>query len=113
VANINGWGRGAWNDGSWGEPLSVVVSGVNGTGSITSVAGVSADANLTTSGVHSTLNINGVSVGIGFTVNVSGVTATGDIGSVSIWSNIIPSQPSQDWQAVSTSQTPNWTGIAA
>jgi hypothetical protein len=136
MANVTGWGRGTWGDGTWGEPIPFVVSGVNATGAITSVASVSGVANVTVSGVTGTgaitsvasvtigatvtvssvnasAAINGVAVGIGTDVYVSGVSATGSVGVVNVWVPITPSQPGQDWGAITTSQTPSWTGIAA
>lgn len=113
MANVTGWGRGSWGDGTWGEPIPVVVSGVNATGAITSVASVSAAANVTVSGVSATANVNSVVVGIGAEVIVTGVSATGSVGNVNVWTSISPSQPDQNWVAESTSQTPEWTEIAA
>ena len=45
MAIINGWGRGTWNEGAWGEPLPINLSSV---GAITSALGsvtVDAEAN--------------------------------------------------------------------
>ena len=113
MANVNGWGRSTWGDGTWGEAVPFAVSGVTGTGAITSVASVTGAATVTVSGVNASAAINGVAVGIGNDVYVSGVSATGSVGDVNVWVPITPSQPGQDWGAVTTSQTPSWTGIAA
>ena len=113
MASVTGWGRSTWGDGTWGGAAPVAVSGVTGTGAITSVASVTGGATATVSGVNASAAINGVAVGIGKDVYVSGVSATGSVGNVNVWVSITPSQPAQDWDAVTTSQTPSWTGIAA
>jgi len=45
-------------------------------------------------------------------VEVTGVSATGDVGSVNVWGLVVPGQ-STDWTGVSPGQSANWTKIAA
>ena len=64
-----------------------------------------------------------VTVDAAANASVTGVAATGEIGNVVVWSQIIPAQnanwgnltPSQtpDWQGIAASQTPDWQEIAA
>jgi hypothetical protein len=50
--------------------------------------------------------------GTGYSSGGSGVAGTSALGSVNIWSEVDPSQ-TPNYQAISTTQTPNWTDIAA
>ena len=69
------------------------------------------------------INVTGVSAsatvgnttetaGGGISLGVTGVAGTSALSSVSIWSEVDPSQ-TPNYQAISTTQTPNWTDIAA
>jgi hypothetical protein len=44
-------------------------------------------------------------------IQVTGVFATGEVGSVNIWLPIDDSQ-TPNWNAISDSQTPNWNAIS-
>ena len=81
MANVTGWGRGAWDDGPWGEANPVVVTGVEGTGAVTTVT-ISADANVTVTGVSATGSIGSVTIieGSGVTVSITSVAGTGAVG---------------------------------
>jgi len=68
-------------------PVDTAVTGVAGTGAVGTV-GVKAD------------------------ISVTGVAGTGLVGTVNVWGQIIPSQNSQ-FSAITVSQTPSWTNIAA
>jgi hypothetical protein len=46
MANINGWGRGTWDEGAWGEALPVTLTGLAATSALGSLA-VDAEANVT------------------------------------------------------------------
>ena len=45
MADITGWGRGAWSAGPWSEPVPVEVTGESATGGVGSVA-IVAEANV-------------------------------------------------------------------
>jgi hypothetical protein len=54
--------------------------------------------------------IGDVTVGLGVNIFVTGVAATGEIGTVHIWSQIVPGQ-NPNWQDISDAQNPNWVNI--
>ena len=91
-------------------PVDVVVTGVAGTGAVgivaisavVSVAGPSAG----------TASVGSVTVEGDANANVTGLSATGSVGSVLVWGEITPSQNS-NFSAITPSQTPSWTNIAA
>jgi hypothetical protein len=89
--------------------------------SVTGVAGTSALGNIFTTnvGLSSTASVNSATVSATGDANISvtGVSATGQIGAGTgevfpVWGQIIPSQTS-NFSAISPSQTPSWTNIAA
>jgi hypothetical protein len=59
MANVTGWGRGTWSEGSWGEALPVTVSGIS-----------------------TSINIGSVTVAIGQQIDVTGLSLTANIESV-------------------------------
>jgi hypothetical protein len=59
MANVTGWGRGTWSEGSWGEALPVTVSGIT-----------------------ASTNIGSVTVAIGQQIDVTGLSLTANIESV-------------------------------
>ena len=61
MSNITGWGRGSWDEGSWGQPVPVVVTGVSATSSLGTVT-------------QATSN----------TVQVTGLAATSALGSETV-----------------------------
>ena len=134
MSSITGWNRGTWNQGTWGYPLPVEVTGVSSSASIGSVTiafvtnatGVSSatavgsptlvtNSLLTPSGVSSEAQIGSAEVDI--IQRVEGVSATASVGNPVIWMTINTSQEphfgADDWSNISTTQTPNWTDIAA
>ena len=112
-----GWGSGPWSRNGWGTPQVLVsVDGVGATselGSVTAVVGkaVSVTGVGATGGVGNStfaITINQSVTGVGGTANlgsielpleVSGFSATGQIGTVLVWS------------LIDTEQDPNWTII--
>ena len=98
---------------------SVTVVGI-GNVSVTGVAGTSALGNIfsTNVGVSATASVNSataVTVGEA-NVEVTGVSATGLVTAIAdfpvVWGQIIPSQTS-NFSAISPSQDPSWTDVAA
>ena len=49
MAAITGWGRQAWGDGPWGEPVPVELTGQSATGAVGTVA-ITAEANFVPNG---------------------------------------------------------------
>jgi len=85
--NLGGWGRSAWNTGSWNTPFTVEVTGVS---AATAVGSVQVD----------------------ITVPVTGVEAATAVGTVNIWEKVDPGQIA-GWNPVTYTQAPDWTKIAA
>src|SRR5210317_1358171 len=61
MALITGWGRQAWDDGPWGEPVPVTLTGFEATGAVGSLTVIGV-ANVTVDGQEATGAINGVGV---------------------------------------------------
>ena len=89
--------------------------------SVTGVAGTSALGNIFTTnvGLSSTASVNSATVSATGDANISvtGVSATGEVGAGTgevfpTWGQIIPSQTS-NFSAISPSQNPSWTDVAA
>jgi hypothetical protein len=135
MANITGWGRSTWSSGTWDAPVPVVVTGVAGTTglgdesisvditfAVTGVAGTTGLGNETVvfdfafpvTGIAGTTGLGDETIvqGTGQDVTETGLSATGGVGSVQVWSILIPSQ-SSDWSELTPSQTANWVEIAA
>ncbi len=53
MADITGWGRGAWAEGPWGTSIPVELTGVSATGSVNSVT-ISTQALVLPTGVEGT-----------------------------------------------------------
>jgi hypothetical protein len=90
---------------------TVSVSGVQATGQL-GTAAVEADANVNVTGVQGTTALGETTETADANVYAIGVQATGQVGTVLVWSQIIPDQ-NAGWVDVDDSQTPNWTDIAA
>jgi len=116
-AIYEGWSTGPWARNGWGSPqLDIGVDGVGATaglgsvvvvtGKVVAVTGVGAVGSIGTPTFTTTINQN--VTGVSGTVNlgsielpleVSGVSATGQVGKVLVWGQI------------DTDQTPNWNII--
>ena len=91
-------------------PVDTAVTGVAGTGAVGTVA---VGAVVTVTGPSAGTASVGTATSVGdANANVTGLSATGSVGSVLVWSEIIPSQNS-NFSAITPSQTPSWTDIAA
>ena len=91
------------------DPSTVSVTGLAGTGA---VGTVSVKSEVSVTGVSGTGAVGPVSVKVDSVVSVTGVFGTAGISGVLVWSNIQPNQTS-NFSAVTPSQTPSWTNIAA
>jgi hypothetical protein len=74
----------------------------------TAVALASADVQVTSDALQS--GLGSVTVTGLANVPATGIVGTGQVGSVLVWSQIVPSQ-SPSWSAVSPSQSPSWSTI--
>ena len=127
--NLGGWGRQAWNSGSWNTPSTVPVTGVSAATAVGAiqvditvpVTGVSSAAQIGTAvaTVRANVSITGVSAAtavgntqVDITVPITGVEASALVGRVNIWQVIVPGQDAR-WDPVTYTQSPNWTKIAA
>ena len=90
-------------------PADVAVTGVAGTGA---VGTVSVEADIQVTGVSGTSAVGSVTLIQKHNISVTGVSGTSAVGSVLVWGQIIPSQNS-NFSAITPSQTPSWTNIAA
>ena len=142
MSSLQGWSRAGWNHGPWSQPSPVVITGVWGTGAVStpviessySVTGVSATSGLGSETVSliTPVSVSGTTMtsGVGSTqagglavVDVSGVSGTGSIESVAGTGNIVVSISNDGltsglgrinvWDDITPSQTPNWIEIAA
>ena len=89
MANINGWGRGTWDEGSWGTALPVEISAPSAATSALGTVSTVAKANVAVTGVSGTCETNV------FTL---------------VWGNIDTSQTA-GYSDVTTSQTANYTDV--
>ena len=69
-------------------------------------------ADVAVTGVAGTSAIGTVTAQGDTNISVTGVAATGEVGVLNIWGEITPSQNS-NFSAITPSQTPSWTDIAA
>ena len=121
MAIINGWGRGAWNEGAWGTALPVEPSSV---GAITSGLGTvtdDAEANVTFAGRAITSALGSVIVHENEVINMPSFAVTSAIGAVTTVAkaNVVP--PGQSgtvslssvlvYGEIDTSQTPNFSDV--
>ena len=91
-------------------PVDTAVTGVAGTGAVGTVAD---GAVVTVTGPSAGTASVGTATSVGdANANVTGLSATGSVGSVLVWGEITPSQNS-NFSAITPSQTPSWTDIAA
>jgi|19_taG_2_1085344.scaffolds.fasta_scaffold15506_2 hypothetical protein len=135
MANITGWGRSTWSSGTWDEPVPVIVTGVAGTTGLGDES-ISVDISFAVTGVAGTTGLGNETVNLDFVVSVTGIagtatlgdetivqgtgqdvtetglSATGSVGSVNIWSTLSPSQTAS-WTELTPSQTASWEEIAA
>ena len=90
-----GWGSGPWSRNGWGTPQVLVsVDGVGATSELGSVTAVVGKA-VSVTGVGGSANLGSIELPL----EVSGFSATGQIGTVLVWS------------LIDTEQDPNWTII--
>jgi len=91
-------------------PVDTAVTGVVGTGDVGTVA---IAAVVTVTGPSAgTASVGAVTSEGDANATVTGLLATGSVGSVLVWGQIVPSQTS-NFSAITVSQTPSWTNIAA
>ena len=90
-------------------PVTISVTGVSSASAIGSPT-VSASSILSVTGVSSASAIG--STQVNFTFTVEGVSASGVVNNAMVWSVLDDSQTS-NFSEISTTQTPNWTQIAA
>ena len=98
-----------YNEGGYNQDVAF-------TGLTSALGSVTAtdETGVTVTGVSASATVGNTTetAGGGISLGVTGVAGTSAVSSVSVWSEIDPSQ-TPNHQAISTTQTPNWTDIAA
>ena len=112
IVALHGWNSSTrgWNEGAWNS--EVALPGAAGSVGATTVT---ADANVSVTGVAGTASVNSASTATtgNANVTVTGVFATGEIGTLQQpWGLIIPSQ-TPNFSGITPTQTPSWADIAA
>ncbi|MEK9699349.1 MAG: hypothetical protein VW270_26460, partial [Candidatus Poseidoniales archaeon] len=81
IVAFQGWNSSnqGWGEAGWGESVPLA----DGTGQVGSVS-ITADANVSVTGVSSTASVGSVTVTADANVSPTGVSATGSIGSVTV-----------------------------
>jgi hypothetical protein len=81
MANINGWGRGTWDEGAWGEALPVTLTGLAATSALGTLT-FDAEANVTVASQLGTTALGSISLVTNNAISVSGLSATSALGSL-------------------------------
>ena len=83
MANITGWGRSTWNSGTWGNPVPVELTGLAGTGAVSSLT-ITCDANVAETGVAATGAVSSLTVTGVCNLSVTGLAGTTALGTESV-----------------------------
>jgi hypothetical protein len=83
MANITGWGRGTWDEGAFGEPIPVTLTGLAATSALGSLA-VDAEANVTPASQVGTSALGTATTVSNNNISVTGLSATSAVGSLSV-----------------------------
>jgi hypothetical protein len=83
MANINGWGRGTWDEGAWGEALPVTLTGLAATSALGTLT-FDAEANVTVASQLGTTALGSISLVTNNAISVSGLSATSALGTSTV-----------------------------
>ena len=78
--NLEGWGRQQWNTFAWGITGSLLTTGIAATANLGSIASITADANVTPTGIAMTASQGDESIEISFEIELTGIAATANVG---------------------------------
>tara|TARA_R100000900_G_scaffold131769_1_gene108044 strand:+ start:1102 stop:1473 length:372 start_codon:yes stop_codon:yes gene_type:complete len=106
-AYIAGWNRGSWSSGPWNRSAVPIATGA--VDSVTVVQGTGVSVSVT--GSTATGNVGAVTITNKNNFSVTGVAATGLSGSVLVWSPIVPNQ-SSSFSQITPSQSSSFSEIS-
>jgi hypothetical protein len=82
MANITGWGRGTWDEGAFGEPIPVTLTGLAATSAVGTLT-FDAEANVTPASQVGTSALGTATTVSNNNISVTGLSATSAVGSLS------------------------------
>ena len=106
-AYVAGWNRGSWSSGPWNRSAVPIATGA--VDSVTVVQGTGVSVSVT--GSTATGNVGAVTITNKNNFSVTGVAATGLCGGVLVWSPIVPSQ-SSSFSQITPSQSSSFSEIS-
>mgnify|MGYP000141281641 FL=1 len=106
-AYVAGWNRGSWSSGPWNRSAIPIATGA--VDSVTVVQGTGVSVSVT--GSTATGNVGAVTITNKNNFSVTGVAATGLSGGVLVWSPIVPSQ-SSSFSQITPSQSSSFSEIS-
>ena len=106
-AYVAGWNRGSWSSGPWNRSAVPIATGA--VDSVTVVQGTGVSVSVT--GSTATGNVGAVTITNKNNFSVTGVAATGLSGSVLVWSPIVPNQ-SSSFSQITPSQSSSFSEIS-
>ena len=106
-AYVAGWNRGSWSSGPWNRSAVPIATGA--VDSVTVVQGTGVSVSVT--GSTATGNVGAVTITNKNNFSVTGVAATGLSGGVLVWSPIVPSQ-SSSFSQITPSQSSSFREIS-
>jgi|TARA_R110002012_G_scaffold14069_1_gene59089 hypothetical protein len=106
-AYVAGWNRGSWSSGPWNRSAVPIATGA--VDSVTVVQGTGVSVSVT--GSTATGNVGAVTITNKNNFSVTGVAATGLSGGVLVWSPIVPSQ-SSSFSQITPSQSSSFSEIS-
>jgi hypothetical protein len=109
MANINGWGRGTWDQGEWSTVLPVEVTGQAITSAIGSVT-VYENEIVTLTGNAITLSLGSVSTIAKANIVLTGIAINTSVGVPLVWGELNPDQ-TPSYATIDESQTPSYATI--
>jgi|TARA_R100000951_G_scaffold9367_1_gene8314 hypothetical protein len=106
-AYVAGWNRGSWSSGPWNRSAVPIATGA--VDSVTVVQGTGVSVSVT--GSTATGNVGAVTITNKNNFSVTGVAATGLSGGVLVWGPIVPSQ-SSSFSQITPSQSSSFSEIS-
>jgi len=106
-AYVAGWNRGSWSSGPWNRSAVPIATGA--VDSVTVVQGTGVSVSVT--GSTATGNVGAVTITNKNNFSVTGVAATGLSGIVLVWSPIVPNQ-SSSFSQITPSQSSSFSEIS-
>ena len=109
IVALDGWDSVVgWDESPWGSGRIDLAEMQGGVGDVT----LSIGSSVSVTGLSATCSVGSVTLSIDSPVSVAGVSAAGYVGSVLVWDQIVPNQ-NPNWGSIAPSQSPDWIEIAA